>query len=244
MNFWPWLYTENSRLQFIMTNLPTKVIAGVTVPDTPLINKAYEFAHSHLEDFAFNHVVRSWLFGTFIGDHIPPLKGRDVELHSIAALLHDLGWSKSPELISKDKRFEVDGANAAREFLIREGTKAEWDQHRLQLAWDSIALHSTISIAMHKEAEVQSCMMGILSDFTGPENSPGSVLTREVWNEVVKEFPRSGFKDGVIGVFCGLCKTKPETTYDNIAGEFGAQFVEGYSLIGHRAVDATLAMED
>lgn len=99
-----------------MLSIPTKVIASVTAPDTPLINKAYEFARGNLEDFAFNHVVRSWLFASFIGDHIPPLQGRDIELHSIAALLHDLGWSKSPELISKDKRFEVDGANAAREF--------------------------------------------------------------------------------------------------------------------------------
>ena len=227
-----------------MSILPTKVIAGVSVPDTPLISKAYQFARENLDDFAFNHVVRSWLFGIFIGDNIPPFQGRDVELHSIAALLHDLGWSKSPEIISKDKRFEVDGANAAREFLIREGKKAEWDQHRLQLAWDAVALHSTLSIAMHKEPEVQCCMVGIVSDFTGPEKSPGGVLTREVWSGVVKEYPRSGFKDGVIEVMCGFCKTKPDTTYDNIAGEFGAKFVEGYRVVGPTAVDTTLAMED
>lgn len=97
---------------------------------------------------------------------------------------------------------------------------------------------------MHKEPAVQSCMMGILLDFTGPENSPGGVLARDVWNRVVKEYPRSGFNDGVIEVMCGLCKTKPETTYDNISGEFGQKFVEGYSVAGHTAVDATLAMED
>jgi hypothetical protein len=227
-----------------MANIPTKIIAGVTVPDTPLINKAFEFAQKNLDDVSFNHVVRSWLFGSFIADHMPPLQGRDNELHAITALLHDLGWSKTPELISKDKRFEVDGANAARDFLVREGTKAEWDQHRLQLAWDAIALHSTISIAMYKEIEVQSCMMGILADFTGPENAPGAVLTREVWDGIVKEYPRKGFKDGVIGIMCGLCRTKPETTYDNLAGEFGEKFVEGYNLEGHRAVDVTLAMED
>lgn len=227
-----------------MANIPTKVIAGVTVPDTPLINKAYKYARNNLDDFAFNHVVRSWLFGSFIGDHIPPLQGRDIELHAITALFHDLGWSKTPELISQDKRFEVDGANAARDFLVREGNKAEWDQHRLQLAWDAIALHSTISIASHKEIEVQSCMMGILADFTGPENSPGGVLTREVWNGVVKEYPRTGFKDAVIGFMCGLCKTKPDTTYDSIVAGFGDKFVEGYSSEGHGAVDVTLAMED
>jgi hypothetical protein len=227
-----------------MSSIPTKVIAGVAVPDTPLIDKAFQFARINLEDYAFNHVVRSWLFGSFIADHIPPLKDRDAELHAVAALLHDLCWSRNQQIISQDKRFEIDGANAARDFLIREGNKEEWDQHRLQLAWDAIALHSTISIASHKEIEVQSCMMGILADFTGPENSPGGILSREVWDGIVKEYPRSGFRDGVIEVMCGLCKTKPETTYDNMVAGFGLKFVEGYSVEGHGLVDVTLAIEE
>jgi len=227
-----------------MANLSTRIIAGVTVPDTELITKAFDFARKNLDDESFNHVIRSWLFGSFIGDHIPSLQGRDKELHSIAALLHDLGWSKNPDLISKDKRFEIDGANEARDFLIREGKKAEWDKHRLQLAWDSIALHSTISIAMYKEPEVQACMMGIISDFTDPEKSPGGVLTREVWEGVVKQYPRDGFKGGVIDIFCGLCRTKPETTYDNMASGFGERFVEGYSLEGRKGIDLVLSMED
>lgn len=74
----------------------------------------------------------------------------------------------------------------------------EWDQHRLQLAWDAIALHSTLSIAIHEEIEVEYCTVSILADFAGPEKSPGGVLTREVWSGIVKEYPRSGFKDGVI----------------------------------------------
>ncbi|KAG0649646.1 hypothetical protein D0Z07_4060 [Hyphodiscus hymeniophilus] len=227
-----------------MAKVPTKVIAGVTVPDTPLIDKAYKFARENLEDYAFNHVVRSWLFGSFIGDQIPGLQGRDVEVHAIAALLHDMGWSKNPKLISKDKRFEVDGANVAREFLIREGNSAEWDTHRLQLAWDAIALHGTFSIAQHKEIEVQSCMMGVVSDFTGPEKSPGGVLTREVWDQVVKEYSRTGFKDGVIEEMCGLCRTKPETTYENFVSSFGTEYVNGYSAKGHRLLDVTLAIQE
>ena len=227
-----------------MVNIPTKVIAGVAVPDTPLINKAFDFARENLDDVLFNHVVRSWLFGSFIADHKSKLQGRDIELHAIATLLHDLGWSKNPELISKDKRFEVDGADAAIHFLVREGNKAEWDKHRLQLAWDAIALHTTGSIAMHKEIEVQSCVMGIAADFTGPENAPGGVLTREVWSRIVKEYPRRGFKQGVVDMMCDLCRTKPGTTYGNVAGEFGNKLVEGYSLDGHTTVDLTLAMED
>jgi hypothetical protein len=40
---------------------------------------------------------------------------------------------------------------------------------------------------------------------------------------------------------CGLCRTKPETTYDNFAGDFGEQMVEGYSREGRRFYDVVLS---
>lgn len=217
--------------------LPNRVLAGVTVPDTPLITKALAYARKYNDDFTYNHVVRSWLLGTYIADRIPELQGRDVELHSIAAILHDLGWAEDAALISKDKRFEVDGANATREFLRKEGKESEWDVHRLQLAWDAVALHSTESIAWEKEIEVKSCSFGIIADLTGPETAPGGVLTREVWEGVVKEYPRVGFSDGIKNVICGLCRSKPQTTYDNFAADFGLKYVEGYSRKGHTLID-------
>lgn len=112
------------------TSFQTRVLAGITVPDTPLITKALAYAHEHLDDSAYNHVVRSWLFGEYIASKIPDTQDRDVELQAIAAILHDLGWDNTSELVFKDKKFEVDGANAARGFLLRKGGK-EWDKHRL-----------------------------------------------------------------------------------------------------------------
>jgi hypothetical protein len=55
--------------------IPTKVLAGVTVPDTPLITKALEYARIHLDDVTFNHVIRSWLFGASIASQNPDYKG-------------------------------------------------------------------------------------------------------------------------------------------------------------------------
>ncbi|KAF4631044.1 hypothetical protein G7Y89_g7092 [Cudoniella acicularis] len=212
--------------------VPTRVLAGITVPDTPLITKALAFVHEHCDEFTYNHVIRSWLFGQYISDAIPELKTRDAELHAITAILHDLGWATSGDLVSKDKRFEVDGANAAREFLIREGKKEEWDDRRLQLAWDAIALHTTPSIGMHKETEVKCCGLGIATDFTGPERSFGGILTRNIWEGVVKEYPRLGFKKGILRILCGLCREKPETTYDSFLSDIGEKYVEGYSTEG------------
>jgi hypothetical protein len=227
-----------------MPRVSTKIIAGVTVPDTPLITKALEFAHSNTSTLAYNHVVRSWLFGAYIADQIPHLQGRDNELHAIAAILHDLGWSKNTELISNDKRFEVDSANATRDFLVREGKPEEWDKHRLQLAWDAVALHTTGSIARHKEIEVQACIYGIATDFSGPKGSPGGVLNQEIWDRIVTEYPRVGFSNGVKEILCGFCRTKPETTYDTFVADFGMKFVEGYSEEGYRVIDRVLAARD
>lgn len=222
----------------------TKIIAGVIVPDTPLITKALEFARENLSTLAFNHVVRSWLFGAFIADQTPHLRGRDNELHAVAAILHDLGWSKNTQLISEDKRFEVDSANATRDFLIREGKKEEWDERRLQIAWDAVALHTNGSIARHKEIEVQACLFGIGTDFAGLGGAPGGVLTQAVWDMVVKEYPRVGFSDGVKEIICGFCITKPQTTYGTFMADFGLKFVDGYNEEGHRVMDRVLAAQD
>lgn len=90
--------------------------------------------------------MRSWLLGFIIAAKIPELQGRDLEAHAIAAILHDLGWAETGDLVTEDKRFEVDGANAARDFLEKEA--GDWNKHRLQLVWDAIALHTTPSIAV------------------------------------------------------------------------------------------------
>jgi hypothetical protein len=113
-----------------MSPLPTRVFAGVTIPDTPLITKALEYTKAHSADFAFNHVQRSMLFGFIIASKIPSLAERDLEVHAIGALMHDIGWDPTGELVSKDRRFEVDGADAARNFLRQEAP--DWDKHRLQ----------------------------------------------------------------------------------------------------------------
>ena len=220
-----------------MSSIPFRTIAGIAVPDTPLITKSLDYAQAHLSEIFYNHVVRSWLFGFAIASKVPSLASRDLELHSIAAILHDLGWDNTGTITSKDKRFEVDGANAARSFIEKESEAQGWDRHRLQLLWDAIALHTTLSIAWEKEPEVATCSYGILADFGGPPLAYGSHLSWDEWDAVVKEYPRLGLKEGVKEVFCGLCKTKPETTYDNLVGQYGERFVDGYSLEGRRMID-------
>ena len=123
---------------------------------------------------------------------VGPKLSRDQNRANVSlAILHDLGFPVGhpphSEVISKDNRFEVDGANAARNFLKREAHSSDWDKHRLQLVWDAIALHTIGSVVFHKEPEVQAASFGIWADFQGPDRIPGNPLTWDEYNAVVKE---------------------------------------------------------
>ncbi|KAH6711816.1 hypothetical protein DL95DRAFT_396137 [Leptodontidium sp. 2 PMI_412] len=223
------------------STVPTRVFAGATIPDTPLITKALEYTRAHSTDFAFNHVQRSMVFGFIMAAKIPSLADRDLEVHAIGALMHDIGWDPTGELISKDKRFEVDGADAARNFLRKEAP--DWDKHRLQLVWDAIALHTTGTIVFHKEAEVQAVAYGIWADFQGPDRIEGNLLTWDEYNVVVAELPRLNLMKGLKGLMCHFCETKPATTIDNTVGEWGDKFVKGYDRNGKLTCDLLLTCD-
>jgi HD superfamily phosphodiesterase len=78
-------------------------IAGIGLPDTPLISKALCFARLQLVDTAYNHVLRCIYLGVAISNRIPALDNRDRELHVVAALSHDIGWDRTETFMGTDK---------------------------------------------------------------------------------------------------------------------------------------------
>ena len=134
----------------------TRVLGGITLADTPLITGAMDYARVHSEPYLFNHAVRSWLFAVRLGQ----LQGvpHDAEVVAVGTLLHDLGLTDS---FTGPKRFEIEGAEAARAFARGQGL----DEHRVRLIWDSVALNSTPSIGLYKETEVALCTAGIGVEF-------------------------------------------------------------------------------
>jgi hypothetical protein len=171
----------------------TRVLGGITVIDTPLIARAMDYARTHSEPFLFNHAVRSWLFAVRLGQ----LQGmsHDPEVVAVGTLLHDLGLTNS---CTGPKRFEIEGADAARTFAREQGL----DDRRVQ----------------------SLCTAGIGVEFGFqydriPPNEMKSILAA---------FPRLGMKRGFTASVCRIVETKPETTYDNFAGDFGERFVPGY----------------
>ena len=193
-----------------------RLLAGVSVPDTPLVHGAIEYARQHSEPYLFNHVMRSWLFAASLAqlDGTP----HDAEVLAVAAVLHDLGLSKD---FDGPLRFEVEGANAAREFARVQGI----DARRAQLVWDGVALNSTPSIALYKEAEVALCTAGTLLDWAGPG---AEKLTQGQMAAILEAFPRRDMKQRFTCAVCGIVERRPGTTYDNFARDFGERFVAGY----------------
>jgi hypothetical protein len=194
----------------------SRLLAGVWVPDSPVITRAIEFARENSEPWLFNHVMRSWLFAESLAqlNHVQ----HDGEVVAVTTLLHDLGLA---EKFYGTQRFEVETANAARKFALREG----FDARRTQLIWDGVALNSTPSIALHKEAEVSLSTLGIGLDWGGFGYDS---LKKQQIDAIVEAFPRLQMKRRFSRAVCRLCETRPATTYDNFARDFGQRFVNGY----------------
>jgi hypothetical protein len=194
----------------------TRVLGGITVIDTPLIARAVEYARIHSEPYLFNHAVRSWLFAVRLGQlqDIP----HDGEVVAVGTLLHDLGLTDS---FTGPKRFEIEGADAARAFAREQGL----DDRQVQLIWDSVALNSTPSLALYKETEVALCTAGIVLDFGGPQYDR---IPPNEMQSILAAFPRLDMKRRFIDSVCHIVRTRPETTYDNFARDFGERFVPGY----------------
>jgi hypothetical protein len=193
------------------------ILAGIKVTDSSLVRDAIELARSSSEPFLFNHVMRSWLFGILL------LEGAEVapnpELLAVSVILHDLGLT---DRYTGTNRFEVDGANAALAFLKGRGISTQ----DMQVVWDAIALHTTRSIALHKQSEVAMTHSGVTADVLGvgldriPLDKQRAVLT---------EFPRLSLKSQLRSCLCNVVRRKPETSYDNILRDFGSRYVEGFT---------------
>lgn len=204
-------------------DLSARVIAGVDVPDSPLITEAIDYARTLYDSYLLNHAMRSWLFAAKLGQ-LNKIDC-DLEVVAIGTILHDIGLTAG---LSGPNRFEVNGAAAARSFVKERG----FPDRRAQLIWDLVALNSTVSIALHKEPEVALGTMGIGLDYGGFgfELIPPADMIK-----ILGAFPRLKMKEKFADTCCRLVTAKPETSSDNFLRDFGERFVPGYKPVS--AVD-------
>lgn len=199
-----------------MSDVLTESFAGVTVPESSLVDRAIEFARQKYEPYLFNHAMRSWLFAVRFGRK----RGiaHDAEVVAVGTLLHDITLNES---FAGPRRFEVEAADQVMAFA----TEAGVDERRARLIWDIVALNSTPSIAFYKQPEVALATSGIALDAVGVEYDG---LPKAEIEAILAEFPRLDLKNRFVKCFTHIAKACPETSYDNFVRDFGERFVPGY----------------
>lgn len=187
----------------------TLTIADVTVPDSALAKAATQLVRDTEGDLLFHHSRRVFLWGALTG--IRRDLPYDPELLYIGAMFHDMGLT--PAFASPDLRFEVDGANAARDFLSAYGLP----ERDVDDVWASIALHTTPGVPEHMRSTVALVTAGVEMDVLGIGYDAFSVEQRA---QVCAHHPRGdNFKEGIIDAFAEGTIKKPLTTFGNVKAD-------------------------
>jgi hypothetical protein len=195
----------------------TSTIAGIKIPNSALASDATAFVRDTESDLLYDHSMRVFVFGSLQGQR----RGLayDPELLYVGAMFHDIGLVEGHR--SEHDRFEVDGANAARDFLTQRGIPAE----EVRVVWDAIALHTTPGIPQHKEPEVALVTAGVELDVLGLGYDDITDAQRE---EVLSALPRVDFKNQIIQAFGAGIAHKPETAFGNVKADVLERTLPGY----------------
>ncbi len=181
-------------------------IKGVKVPDSQFAREITELVRDTESPLLFHHSSRVFYWGALTG--VRRSLTFDAELLYAGAMFHDMGLTHRHS--SPDERFEVDGANAARDFL--RGHRIS--QQDIDTVWTAIALHTTPGIPQHMHPVIALLTAGVEMDVLGIAYSEFSDAEREA---VVQAHPRSGrFKEDIIQAFYDGFGHKPHTTFGTV----------------------------
>jgi hypothetical protein len=201
-----------------MTAASTQSIAGIAIPDTPLVREITEYIRDTEDELLFNHSRRVFLFGTLQGKRrgLQP----DPELLYAGAMFHDIGLTEGYR--TSTLRFEVDGANAARDFLLERGI----DESAARKVWLSIALHTTPGVPEFLDPEIALVTAGVETDVLGIGRSD---LSSDEIEAVTAAHPRPDFKNRILRAFNDGMKHRPDSTFgtmnDDVLQHFDDSFV-------------------
>jgi hypothetical protein len=190
------------------SHVPSSV-ASVLIPDSKLAREVTELVRDTEPALLFHHSSRVYYWGALTG------KRRalrfDPELLYAGAMFHDMGLT--PAHASARERFEVDGANLARDFLRSHGIA----QRDVETVWTAIALHTTPGIPQHMHPVIALVTAGVEMDVLGIAFSEFTEAEREA---VVRAHSRPGrFKEEIIQAFYDGIHRKPETTFGNVKAD-------------------------
>jgi hypothetical protein len=133
-------------------------IDGAGIPDSKLAREVTELVRDTETPLLFHHSSRVYYRAALTGKR----RGLtfDPELLCVGAMFHDMGLAPRHSTM---ERFEVDGANAARDFMRSHGV----NQYDIDTVWTAIALHTTPGIPPHMHPVVALLTSGVEMDVLG-----------------------------------------------------------------------------
>jgi hypothetical protein len=199
----------------------------IGLPDTELCTAAIEYARTVSDPFLFHHVMRSAILADVIGRE----RGikYDREVLCVSAVLHDLGLTR---IAPVQARFEIEGADLAREFLAKRGMT----ERQVEIVWDAVALHTTAEIPARKCSEIALCQLGIATDLG---LTPPDVVSHEAVNAVLAAYPWLETHESLLATLVGLYQKNPEAAASAVVAEVCERRVPGFkrSNLCDRLVD-------
>ena len=196
-----------------MTTASPGTIAEIVIPDTALVREVTELIRDTEDDLLFHHSRRVFLFGALQGRRrgLHP----DLELLYVGAMFHDVGLTEAYR--TSQLRFEIDGANAARDFLLQRGV----DDAAARKVWLSIALHTTPGVPEFLEPEIALVTAGVETDVLGIDRDK---LPEAVLDAVTAAHPRPDFKNRILRAFTDGNVHRPRTTFGNVNADVLAHY--------------------
>lgn len=192
-----------------MTSKNAPNLLGIAIPDSALARAITEYVRDTESELLFNHSSRVYLFGVMAG--VRRGLSFNPELLYAATMFHDIGLM--PSHSSPDLRFEVDGANAARDFL----RSYHLDPSDIERVWTGIALHTTPGVPEFMHPVVALTTAGVEMDVLGLGYDHYSDSDRA---SIVDAYPRTAsFKEDIIQAFYDGIRHKPATTFGNVKAD-------------------------
>jgi hypothetical protein len=195
-------------------------IAGVAVPDSELVRAATDLIRDTTPPLIFHHSRRVYLFGSLRAAALGLRP--DAELLYVAAMFHDTGLVAPYR--SDDQRFEMDGADQARAFLLTHGL-SEGDAEKV---WTAIALHTTPEVPYKLAPEIAATTAGVETDVLGLHLAH---LTRDQIDEVTAAHPRPDFKRQILRAFTEGFRHRPDSTFGTVNADVLEHFVPGFRRV-------------
>lgn len=195
----------------------SEVIAGAEVPETEAVAEASRLVRETTSPLIYHHSRRAFFFSQVHAQRLGVKP--DPELVYLATIFHDTGLATPFSDVAQ--RFEVDGANHGRTFLLERGFSAA----AAETVWTAIALHTTPGVPARMGPEIATTQLGVLTDVFGlglDWMDAGRVA------EILAVHPRGDFKNEFLRAYFDGLKGRPETTDGTPNADVLQHFIPSY----------------